>query len=129
MSNEQMILDLKNNLVKIDDKTYRLVEEKAERPQKNPKIYTPKEVMEHLLNGGWVEDREYTNASYYRYLNDDGGFVDIFKRDDERAYKEQNPYDHDLGLALWELKTQKYFLINPLSDKELRAFGRQGVDV
>ena len=118
-----------NNTCIIDGKTYRLVEDKPERPEKNPKIYKPKEVMEHLLKGGWVEIRECSNASYYKYLNDDGYFVSIFKRDDERVCKIQNPYEYDLGLTQWELKHQKYFLINPLSEEELRTLGRQGVDV
>lgn len=118
-----------DNTCVIDGKTYKLVEETPERPQKNPKIYKPKEIMEHLLKGGWIEMREYSNASYYKYLNNDGYFVSIFKRDDERACETENPYEHGLGLTHFELEYRKYFLIKPLTDNELRTLGRQGVDV
>lgn len=130
LSNAQkIIIESGKNSVTIDGKTYRLVEEKPERPQKNPKIYTPKEVMEHLLNGGWVENRDYNNASYYMYINKQGYFAQGFKYDDKKSWTLIEFYDYSIGLEKGKLKEGKYFLIKPLTSEEIHSFGRQGVDV
>lgn len=136
LSNAQkIIIESGKNSVTIDGKTYRLVEEKPEkperpeRPQKNPKIYTPKEVMEHLINGGWVESRNYAHASYYMYMNKQGYFAQGFKYDDYESWTQDESCDYPIGLEKWKLKEGKYFLIKPLTSKELCSFGRQGVDV
>lgn len=134
LSNAQkIIIESGKNSVTIDGKTYRLVEEKPERPEQNPKIYTPKEVMEHLLRGGWVEyrDRCYltSKGSYYLWLNTDGYFSRFFKRDDASSVSESNsPYKYDIRLGVEELKAGKYFLIDPIAPEKLSRKGRQGVD-
>lgn len=43
--------------------------------------------MRHFLLGGWIEDRDYSNASYFIKLDSDGHLVCRFKRNDEKAPK------------------------------------------
>lgn len=111
---------------------FQLFPVKKERPQVNPKQYTAKEIMKHLVDGGWVENRDYSNASYYYWLTDKGYYSLIFKRDDERSphdYQEKYPYDkypYDLGLQGYTLGKCKYFLIKPI---EKWTIGRCGEDV
>lgn len=49
-----------------------------------PKI-TFCEVARHLLLGGWVEDRDYSNASYFIRVGRDNNLEMVFKRDDSGA--------------------------------------------
>jgi len=52
------------------------------------KTYTPptmREIMEHLLKGGWVRYADYSNADYYYRMKSDGELEYSFKRHDSKA--------------------------------------------
>jgi len=75
-------------------------------------IPSASEVMRHLLNGGWVEDRDYSNASYFARLTSQGNFEKCFKRDDETVPPKGWEMKYGLNFVDYEMKDWK--LIKPL---------------
>lgn len=87
-----------------DGSTYILLkEEEFNKP-------TAEQVMRHLLTGGWVEDRDYKNASYFVKLDSSGNLECRFKRDDEKQPKKGWEKWH-LTFADYEMKDWR--LIQP----------------
>lgn len=83
-----------------DGKTYDLIE--VEEKRKHPPASA---IMRHLLAGGWIEDRDYSNASYFIRLDRTGNLQGCFKRDDSvaEAWKSWHLCFCDFEMPNWKL--------------------------
>jgi len=77
------------------------------------KLHTPptmREIMEHLLNGGWVRQADYSNADYYYWMNADDELYYCFKK---HGLLPELSKKHESGLSRFERSLDDWSLVNP----------------
>lgn len=77
------------------------------------KIHTPptmREIMEHLLKGGWVRHADYRNGDYYYWMNAGDEIYYCFKK---HGLLPELSKRHQSGLNRFEISLDAWHLINP----------------
>ena len=69
---------------------------------------TMREIMEHLLKGGWVRNADYSNADYYYWMNADGEMYYCFKK---HGLLPELSKKHESGLSRFERSLDSWYLI------------------
>ena len=72
---------------------------------------TMREIMEHLLNGGWVRHADYSNADYYYKMTATGELDYCFKRHDSNIIEPWK--EKQSGISRYIGDVHQFHLIQP----------------